>query len=63
MTKSRRYAVHLTRIAEEDLHGIYDYLAAQSPQAAHRSVNRLIERIRRLGEFPRAHLPCPRTPC
>jgi len=55
MTRSRRLAVHLTRIAEEDLGDIYDHIAVESPGRAAEQIDRLLKLIEELPDFPLAH--------
>lgn len=55
MTRPRRFTIHLTRIAQEDLDDIHDFIAAESPQRASRVIERLLARIADLVRFPLAH--------
>ncbi|WP_255263858.1 type II toxin-antitoxin system RelE/ParE family toxin [Gardnerella greenwoodii] len=51
------YSVHISREAEEDLRGIYAYIAFNllSLKNAQGQINRLEEAILSLDEFPLAH--------
>ena len=44
--------VHWTDTARQHLHGIYAYIAQNSPEYALRMVDRLTRRSQQIGEFP-----------
>ena len=51
------YAVHISHEAEEDLRGIYTYIALNllSFENAHKQISRLEKAILNLDEFPLKH--------
>jgi len=49
---SASYNVKLTQIAERDLWSVWDYIAAESEDAADAFIKELEERILRLDQYP-----------
>lgn len=58
------YTVHITEQAENDLRGIYEYIAfgKKSPENAGNQIDRLEESINALINFPEKHRPYDKEP-
>lgn len=47
-------AIILSKQAKNDLDNIYTYIFQDSPQYAQRQIEKILQRINRIGDFPKA---------
>jgi addiction module RelE/StbE family toxin len=48
------FKVILTRLAEQDLQEIFEYISRNNPAAAERATREIVARIERIANFPRS---------